>query len=157
MVQKFCSIVFDDSYEIFCGTHRIQRVPATEKRGRRHTSYVIVSKVETEDRSVQLFDSDIRIDYYKASGAGGQHKNKTDSAVRMTHIPTGIVATATEQRHQHQNRVMARQRLEAKLSRPSVDIYTANDVRWEWCDWRDEVVLPDGRRKSMARVLKKGV
>lgn len=156
-VPKLPSPVFDDSYEIFCGTHRIQRVPATEKKGRRHTSFVIVSKVESEDKSIALYDSDIRVDTYRGHGNGGMHRNKTDSAVRMTHLPTGTMVTATEERSQHLNRAVARKRLEEKLSRPSVDTYTVDDVRWDWCDWRDEVVLPTGRKLSMLRVLRRGV
>lgn len=139
------------------GEHRIQRIPSTEKKGRRHTSFVIVSLVTKMDNIIQLKDNDIRTDFFRAPGAGGQHRNKTDSAVRMVHIPTGTMVTATEQRSQHQNREVARRRLEEKLHQPSVDTYTSGGVRWDWCDWRDEVVLPDGRKKSMSRVLKKGI
>jgi protein subunit release factor A len=157
MVPNTTSLVFDDSAEIFVGTHRIQRVPATEKKGRRHTSFVIVHRVDTEHKAVTLYDADIRVDTYRGSGNGGQHRNKTDSAVRMTHLPTGTVVTATEDRSQHKNRAVARKRLQAKLHTPAVDNYTVNDVRWEWCDWRDEVVLPTGRKMSMSRVLRRGV
>jgi protein subunit release factor B len=75
----------------------------------------------------------------------------------MTHIPTGIIVTATEDRSQHKNRAVARRRLEQKLSQPDIDTYTSNDVRWDWCDWRDEVVLPNGKKKQMSRVLRKGI
>ena len=156
-VLKLLSTVFDDSYSIFIGTHRIQRIPDTEKNGRRHTSFVIVSRVEQVDNSIELLDKDIRIDYYRASGNGGQHRNKTESAVRMTHIPTGTVVTASEERSQNQNRAVARKRLEDKLYSPTIDTYTVDDVRWDWCDWRDQVVLPNGKRKQMSRVLKKGL
>lgn len=151
------SPVFDDSASVFVGTHRIQRIPATEKNGRRHTSFVIVSRVEAVDKSVTLRDSDIRVDTYRGSGPGGQHRNKTDSAIRLTHVPTGIQVTASEERSQHQNRAVAWKRLKEKLSSPSIDTYHVDDVRWDWCDWRDEVVLPDGRRKQMSRVLRKGI
>ena len=154
---SLCSSVFDDSASIFVGTHRIQRVPPTEKKGRRHTSFVIVSRVETSNHSIVLENKDIRVETYRASGKGGQHRNKTDSAVRMTHIPTGIVATASEQRSQHQNKEMARKRLAEKLSAPSIDTHHADGVGWDWCDWRDEVVLPSGTRKSMSRTLRKGI
>lgn len=106
---------------------------------------------------MQLRKNDVREDFYRSSGAGGQHRNKTDSAVRLTHKPTGIVVTASEQRSQHQNRAVAWERLRSKLSSQSIDTYTLDDVRWDWCDWRDEVVLPDGRRKQMSRVLRKGL
>lgn len=111
----------------------------------------------TQNNSIELRDSDIRIDYYRGQGAGGQHRNKTDSAVRMTHLPTGTVVTASEQRSQHQNKEVARRRLEQKLTSPDLDTYIHKHARWDWCDWRDEVVLPDGQRKSMSRVLRKGL
>lgn len=151
-----CSLVFDDSAEIFVGTHRIQRVPRTDSSARRHTSFVHVHSVFTEHSEITLYNSDIRVDTYRARGNGGQHRNKTDSAVRMTHIPTGIVVTATEDRSQHKNRKVARQRLEAKLKSDPVDTYAIHDVRWDWCDWRDEVITPIGK-KSMSRVLRKGL
>lgn len=110
----------------------------------------------TEHSNVVLRDADIRVDTYRAKGNGGQHRNKTDSAVRMTHIPTGTVVTATEDRSQHKNRKVARQRLEAKLKSEPIDTYTTGDVRWDWCDWRDEVITPAGK-KSMSRVLRKGL
>jgi protein subunit release factor A len=110
------SLVFDDSAEIFLGTHRIQRVPATEKKGRRHTSFVHIRKVVSENNSIALDKRDVRTDYFRSSGAGGQHRNKTDSAVRLTHLPTGIQVTATEERSQHQNRAVAWKRLEEKLT-----------------------------------------
>lgn len=157
-VLKSSSTVFDNSALIFVGTHRIQRVPATEKKGRRHTSYVIVHKVNREESGVTQVDkSDVREDFYRSSGAGGQHRNKTDSAVRLKHLPTGIIVTASEERSQYQNRTVAWKRLEEKLSSQAIDTYSINDVQWDWCDWRDEVVLPDGRKKSMSRVLRKGV
>lgn len=149
--------VFDDSWEILVGAHRIQRIPATEKKGRRHTSFVVVSKVETNRSSFKLKKSDVREDFFRASGAGGQHRNKTDSAVRLTHMPTGTVVTATEQRSQYQNRQVAWDRLREKLFSPDTETYHFNDVQWDWCDWRDEVVFPDGRRKSMSRILRKGL
>lgn len=153
------SLVFDDKYRIFLGSHRIQRVPKSEKNGRRHTSYVIVSEIKDIKTETVLDDKDIRIDYYRASGAGGQHRNKTESAVRMTHVPTGLVVTASEQRSQHQNRAVARSRLLEKLNRHSGpdQLIEGSEAAWNWCDWRDEVVLPSGKRYSMKNILKKGI
>lgn len=107
---------------------------------------------------------DVRTDTFRSSGAGGQHRNKTDSAVRLTHLPTGTVVTATEERSQHLNRLAAWQRLESKLGAvaESEQAAATNKVRrdhmyefrsWTWCGWRDEVKGPNGRKASMARVL----
>lgn len=107
---------------------------------------------------------EVRTDTFRSSGPGGQHRNKTDSAVRLTHIPTGTVVTATEERSQHLNRLVAWQRLEAKLGADAeaAGAEATNQVRrdqldefrsWTWCGWRDEVKGPNGRKGSMSRVL----
>ncbi len=99
------------------GGHRVQRVPVTETQGRIHTSACTVAVLAEPDETVaiQINPADLRIDTYRASGAGGQHINKTDSAVRITHVPTGIVAECQDDRSQHRNKARALQVLSARI------------------------------------------
>ena len=104
-----------DRLKFESGVHRVQRVPETEAQGRIHTSAATVAVLpEVEDVDIEIRDQDLRIDTYRSSGAGGQHVNKTDSAVRITHLPSGIVVTSSE-KSQHQNRARAMKSLKVKL------------------------------------------
>lgn len=153
------------------GVHRIQRVPKNAKSGRRHTATASVVVIgASSSTSVEVDRSEVDIDVYRGSGPGGQHRNKTDSCVRLRHRPTGIVVVATESRSQHTNREVAFERLKVRLqdaaeerSHAALDATRRSQVsgsgreakQWTWNQQRSEVVDHDtGRRWPMKDIIR---
>jgi peptide chain release factor 1 len=113
------------------GAHRVQRIPATESQGRIHTSACTVAILPEADEitDIEINPADLKVDTFRASGAGGQHVNKTDSAIRITHLPTGVVVECQDERSQHKNRARALSLLKARLLQSERDRQTAQQAQ----------------------------
>ena len=146
------------------GVHRVQRVPDTEASGRIHTSAATVAVLpEVEDVDIAINDKDLKVDTMRASGAGGQHVNKTDSAIRITHIPTGIVVACQNERSQHKNRSTAMKQLKAKLYEMEDQKRRAEQQKLEdskadigWGSQIRSYVLDQSRIKDLRTGVEKG-
>lgn len=151
------------------GTHKVQRVPNSEKNGRRHSSEVIVAgRLETKSIQRGIPKDHLKITFYRGSGNGGQKRNKTDSCVRIHHLPTGIISISEDSTSQGRNKQEALRRLEIKLAeRQAQDAQEAENSQrreafaggadWTWVGWRDSVVASNGAKHSMTKAIKRGI
>lgn len=154
----------------FVGTHRIQRIPKNDSTSRRHTSTATIALIEDNVTTCHISDADIRIDTYRGHGKGGQHRNKTSSAVRLTHMPSSTVITVERGRSQAQNIALAKAELTRRLSRAHASSALASvsktrrsqitsgerpTKQWTWNQQRDEVIHHDSlARYQMSAMLK---
>ncbi len=128
------------------GVHRVQRVPVTESGGRIHTSTVTVAVLpEAEEVDIKIDDKDLRIDVYRSSGAGGQHVNKTSSAIRITHLPTGLVVSCQDERSQLQNKERAMRMLRSHL------LELEHEKQFEKIDSKRRLQVGSGERNEKIR------
>lgn len=155
-------IIFDAA-QVLVGTHRIQRIPHNEKRGRRHSSSVIVTLAAATSVITEIDPDDVDEQFYRGSGPGGQHRNTSETDVRLVHRPTGITVTASG-RSQWHNRTQAWENLKLRLTEREIELaqQRSNDQRrsqaagprqYTWCAWRDQVSGPHGT-VSMKQALR---
>ena len=138
IVFEFTGPSVFDLMQYESGVHRVQRIPKTEKQGRVHTSTVTIAVLEKPKKmDININNSDLRIDTYRSSGAGGQYVNKTESAIRITHLPSGIVVTSQTERSQLQNKENAMNILSAKILQfqEEADMSKLSDARREQIGW----------------------
>lgn len=166
--RRSSSTVFDPAYEALAGIHKVQRVPSTEKRGRRHSSDITVIWLPegvTSGKASLLNAAEVREDFLKTSGPGGQNKNKRETAVRLTHLPTGLQVVADGERNQGKNREAAWARLQEKLLEAEsarfhdIENLTRSESfgqerNWVWTEWRDTVTSSEGRKTSYLQALR---